>query len=266
VRSTLRAIGSRGTSLNVRQAKMKLYQYHFYEPCRVSSVEENMLWLSKPSSFNDIFDSRCAADENRNLHELREIQLLMKYRKRVRSEHVLRFPEYELRNEHVEEVVKQIHMNLASMLERFGVSCFSEIHDSQLMWSHYANKHSGFCVEYEVADKLTKPEVSLQKVHYSTGYVKFDVMSFHTRIARTVNDMLTTKSADWSYEQEWRLIYAGLSDCPLPSPFKISRVYFGARMSQERCAELKARFARVCENFSKMDPSPTEYRLLSFPI
>ena len=29
------------------------------------------------------------------------------------------------------------------------VSCFSEVNDSIVIWSHYANNHKGFCLEYD---------------------------------------------------------------------------------------------------------------------
>lgn len=31
----------------------------------------------------------------------------------------------------------------------YGVACFSRSHDNILMWSHYADGHSGICVEFE---------------------------------------------------------------------------------------------------------------------
>ena len=35
-----------------------------------------------------------------------------------------------------------------SMNKQFAITCFSKISNSILMWSHYANKHTGFCVGY----------------------------------------------------------------------------------------------------------------------
>lgn len=32
--------------------------------------------------------------------------------------------------------------------KQFALTCFSKISNSILMWSHYGNKHTGFCVEY----------------------------------------------------------------------------------------------------------------------
>ena len=33
------------------------------------------------------------------------------------------------------------------------VVCLSEVYDSMLMWSHYAQNHTGFCIEYDFEEK-----------------------------------------------------------------------------------------------------------------
>ena len=40
--------------------------------------------------------------------------------------------------------------------EQFRVTCLSERMDSPLMWSHYANKHYGFCLEYDFTTTMTE--------------------------------------------------------------------------------------------------------------
>lgn len=39
---------------------------------------------------------------------------------------------------------------LKALTDLAYISCFSERKDSLLMWSHYANSHKGFCVEYDL--------------------------------------------------------------------------------------------------------------------
>ena len=35
------------------------------------------------------------------------------------------------------------------LIKSIHVACFSETKESILMWSHYADNHKGFCVEYD---------------------------------------------------------------------------------------------------------------------
>jgi Protein of unknown function (DUF2971) len=65
------------------------------------------------------------------------------------------------------------------------------------MWGHYADHHRGVCLEFDVQT----PDFSLAiQVDYNAAYPNFsladdnDLSPFHT------------KSSDWAYEQEYRLI------------------------------------------------------------
>ena len=44
------------------------------------------------------------------------------------------------------EMMKKVRQVVS---EQFKVTCLSQKMDSSLMWSHYANKHYGFCLEYD---------------------------------------------------------------------------------------------------------------------
>lgn len=89
-----------------------------------------------------------------------------------------------------------------SLLQKMlSVTCFSERNDSLLMWSHYADQHRGFCIEYDFSDD---PEISefLFPVVYSDkkAIVNTDIHDVYCLKAALC------KSEEWQYEQEWRYI------------------------------------------------------------
>ena len=87
--------------------------------------------------------------------------------------------------------------------EKIGVVCFSERPDSILMWSHYANCHRGFALEFELDEK------SLEKVVYSTEAPQLpnETDTNIEAVRKEVfNRALRTKAIDWAYEREWRRI------------------------------------------------------------
>lgn len=89
---------------------------------------------------------------------------------------------------------------LINTKDRFYVSCLSERNDSILMWSHYANFHRGFVIEYDAIDLCNMYFNELLPVIYSKERVKlnFNIEElFHS---------LLVKYDEWSYEQEWRII------------------------------------------------------------
>jgi len=82
-----------------------------------------------------------------------------------------------------------------------GVISLSSRWDSSLMWAHYSNSHNGFCIGFNI-DKIRENIGGIFEVLYSDSRYKI-------RLGETseVNfNVFYTKSKDWSYEQEYRVI------------------------------------------------------------
>ncbi|HXN72747.1 MAG TPA: DUF2971 domain-containing protein [Candidatus Acidoferrales bacterium] len=80
------------------------------------------------------------------------------------------------------------------MAKRFGMICFSKRWSNPLLWSHYADKHRGICLGFDVDDRGLKP------ISYASRRPRL-------KIPPTIEDMdrlLFTKFQDWQYEEEWR--------------------------------------------------------------
>lgn len=150
-------------------------------------------------------------------------------------------------------------MSLQAMFSQVaGVLCFSESADRTLMWSHYAKNHEGYVVGLDSSHSVFQtvpPHPSrlgtLSKVTYSDKRhqlgqtlekADFDNCSY-----------LFTKSRDWSYEAEWRLILplwfgrtAGsvvVYDFPYDA---VRQIVIGHRSSPE----LRAKLLKLKEKFS----------------
>ncbi len=83
-----------------------------------------------------------------------------------------------------------------ALCNRYRIYCLSEKPDVPLMWGHYSGSHTGICLEF---DARRAPFAAAEKIQYVSAYPAFDVL-------RGSYESLFTKSADWSYEAEWRLI------------------------------------------------------------
>ena len=130
--------------------------------------------------------------------------------------------------------------NLEKMMdENYGFSCFSTKENDRLMWAHYANSHSGFCIEYDFSNMMT--ELSLPKiipVIYSKRRPLITVSSSKKNnniekevLAQWLMDLIT-KDAVWDYEHEWRIILSN----PNPKSRKVkvqkpSCIYMGTNIS-----------------------------------
>lgn len=81
------------------------------------------------------------------------------------------------------------------LISNYRIFCTTEHYDNSLMWAHYANKHTGFCVGYKKED-IQNISTEFQKVTYSAQPPNIKTKS-----------LLFTKSKEWEYENEWRATY-----------------------------------------------------------
>lgn len=83
-----------------------------------------------------------------------------------------------------------------------GLICFSKSWNNPVNWSHYAEKHKGICLGFDVPDKLLNPVIYAK----SLLKLKIDLKTKRPKLTEKVlNKLLRTKFFDWKYEDEMRL-------------------------------------------------------------
>lgn len=82
-----------------------------------------------------------------------------------------------------------------------GILCFSESWRNPVLWGHYADKHKGLCLGFEV------PRPDLGKVKYQDSRLPLPKEIDET----FMQHLLFTKFKHWDYEQEYR-VYIQLED------------------------------------------------------
>jgi hypothetical protein len=110
---------------------------------------------------------------------------------------------------------------LSRLNEWCGVLCFSRDWHNAMLWSHYADKHKGICLGFDIGAKL-----ELRKPDYVANRQEFDddlrvllaaaphSMSLKPSdkqfkdCMRVITRMLFTKFDAWSYENELRMFIA----------------------------------------------------------
>jgi hypothetical protein len=101
------------------------------------------------------------------------------------------------------------------------VGCFATDPNSVVMWTHYANRHTGICIEFLGEEILANSSILklLHPVRYTDK--RFDLMKFLMRSVRDLDELSSLsadihnswqiiaacqKSVEWQYEAEWRLV------------------------------------------------------------
>jgi len=92
--------------------------------------------------------------------------------------------------------------------ENIGVLALTEKPDNLLMWAHYAQNHKGFVLEFDSEHKYFHQQLSssdelrhIHKVRYSDKRPNIRISTFED-----ATDIFLTKSKEWEYEQEWRIL------------------------------------------------------------
>lgn len=239
-----------------------LYRYRSCNPNNFKTLEEEKFLLTKPTLFNDPYDSLLYIDRQKIISELtkeaeydivektqndsqfkeEQIQLLGKdfvdrfaHMTPFKNSKEKEFYKKASDKIYTEFVDKLIDESIKAMKQSSLVACLSEDFDSILMWSHYADNHRGFVLNYdfksrysiktkipgvnatEFADKKLFPVQYSEKRFDATYYVEFHFIDNYFRsIGLKLNKpffdklfyykFLLFKSPSWEYEKEWRII------------------------------------------------------------
>jgi hypothetical protein len=183
----------------------RLFHYQRYRRDFLeNTIKRGVVRFARASEFNDPWDCRPSFYVPEDECGLRR---LVEFMQSASERHTPKVgPEYrKARAEQYLSNPEQLRQDLAStsavmweqMNRRYRLYCLTTRPDCPLMWGHYADHHRGICLEFNA--RTTDLCAAIQ-VNYNTEYPQFsladdaDISPFHS------------KSADWSYEQEYRLI------------------------------------------------------------
>ncbi len=155
-----------------------------------------------------------------------------------------------LRGHHREpELWRSIEKNIRQTSQKkIGIYCLTETRTNTLMWTHYADEHKGYCLEFDATD-IDSIFIGAEEMQYTDEYPVVDHLN-------TPNDQMfeltfLTKATKWRYEEEWRLIGAagpGLYEYPAHA---LKSVTFGLRMEPEDKEQIR--------NWVKLRPNSVQF-------
>lgn len=280
----------------------KFYKYRKIDAYSLENFENDRIWLTTANNYNDPYDCALKLDyDNKYLSikkekaiklfetkldvvlisekkkELKECNdlnkfytiLVEKYKEQKHQDFDTKIIVQKLRG----DVFEDSNIELTRVAQEYILNCsFSEKNDSILMWSHYANNHTGFCLEYDFK-KLGKDNEftgSLQPIIYTDKI--FDITPYAEDIGN-LNKLIASfitmhKSKEWSYEKEWRYSIAQESNAisfskNVQTPTK---VILGAKITEEN--EMKMRDIAKSKGIlvEKMKMKSDEFKLIPITV
>ena len=149
--------------------------YHFMEPqYLLSSILKNQIKLSTIATLNDPYEMMPSLPEEDGS-----------------------FPP-----------MNRVRERMLDMLKNTGIFSMSANVKSPALWAHYAAKHRGVALEFEIpADKME----GLERVKYENQRVVIGPNDNRTNsdvLECKFKEMIRTKAFCWNYEDEYRLVFS----------------------------------------------------------
>ena len=216
---------------------MHLYKYRSIDDNNREWTEsifrENKVYFSSADQFNDPFDCKhgysFAGTEREQRNYLRELTR-HSHPDWSRAEIRRVSRKYDLRVAKKPGFEKELENIAGRIISGLGICCLTEVPNDLLMWSHYANAHKGYCIQF-LNDNNEFFMKNTRKVVYSE---EFPIVNLQDTGEEHVRKALYTKAKQWEYEQEWRSFDQetgpGLKTI---SEHLITGVIFGCRMTKE---------------------------------
>jgi hypothetical protein len=141
-------------------------------------------------------------------HKIAVEHILPEMRMKLSQFHELNDPfelqPYSLGNKELRHVIRALK---SDYFGKKGVLCFSDNWHSPVMWAHYAEKHAGICLGFDIPER--KGELLVNPVVYNPSRLEFLLdtsKDMHGIDQQFVQSLLYTKSHEWQYEREYRAI------------------------------------------------------------
>lgn len=206
-----------------------VFKYETLSAQTLRNLKAQVLYFGSPRTFNDPYD--CALNpfikplSDEHVEEIRHHYLTQeRLTDRQRNQFANESTE-SLRDMLNRSAKKTIDDARADFLNTKGVTCFSEVNDDLLMWSHYGGRYKGICLEF---DTSFEPFNRINKVRYLERLPEIDVRSILvTNTFNAVQELFCTKAKAWGYEREWRAMHKVAGTSYTYSAESLRAVYFG---------------------------------------
>lgn len=155
-------------------------------------LDKGELYFSPANKLNDLSEGYPKIDLKEALREGTKLNKSVKQGYGIPEKKKLN-----LNNEQVKEI-------LGGFQEDIRIASLSEINNSDSMWDRYADKHKGFCIEYDVRKMSDLKRNMLYKVLYEKE--KPDITNSVANLSDGAGLVsIIFKSNDWTSEKEWRM-------------------------------------------------------------
>lgn len=223
------------------------YKYVKYDQGSLKRLTEGTLKYTSPLDFNDPFDCRpyyTKADvEDIKKSKSKLIKRIADTRKlspakRIQSKHKIAA---ELRS------FIGTEKHLTGLLSKVGVLCLAKDPTQILMWSHYAEYHTGFVVEFKIPiegprSEADEPAYNLLPTDVVYQTERPNIVYGKDTVDESMEKSLLIKSDIWKYEDESKVIdlFRGAGIHPYNRERTLNSVITGINIIPKNMTEIES--------------------------
>lgn len=180
--------------------------YKYFGPERIDVLRFGQIAYTPPIRFNDPFDMSPAVDIDVSDEALdMDCDLFQNDfppNSRTATElETIRAGYKDVMKDKKLGINHELQAEFLKIANSVGVFCCTDLENDMLMWSHYANHHEGFVVEFDLTHRFFEDRMHV--VSYEANRPK---LSHWNNIQTEIGSLVLTKSIKWKQEREWRSI------------------------------------------------------------
>ncbi len=197
----------------------------------LESLENNSYWAPKFDDLNDPCETLINTDRLTT-----QSRTFSTFFGKEKSEQFLEFE-------------KALHNLFEVKKKGIGIYSLSKTFKDELLWSHYADSHKGFCIEYDL-ELLANSYKSFKTFSFPVNYTdkppEYGIKDINnTKSEQIIQKLAGYKSKRWNYEQEHRIVTGFYGEHPY-NPACLKSIYFGLNMEKSEKEIIKERLK--CRN------------------
>ncbi|WP_347452700.1 DUF2971 domain-containing protein [Acinetobacter thermotolerans] len=187
-----------------------LYKHVRFSNGSLAILKDGTIRFTPPAEFNDPFDCVYGISED-HFHSATELRSIIQKGGLPKVSPAKRI----LLARQVKHVQKKEMDDLSyfrKLHENFGVCCLNHNPLNILMWSHYAENHTGFLIEFKFSKKELQEGLELLNflpipVQYLSSIpIVSKVDRKNLESPAITNKVYLSKAIDWEYEKEFRIL------------------------------------------------------------
>jgi hypothetical protein len=218
-----------------------LHKFYTFNAHSLSVLINKKVWFSKPATLNDPFDIDIDFTYSISPSNFNYMIKILKSQNGISNERLEELREIEQKipdQNALNEMSRAMNKKFRDDRKKWGVFCMCESPKNILMWSHYADRHRGFCIQFARSPKNKLGNIEMTRpVSYGCEYPSPDPYT-ENGMERIYDELFFTKAKGWEYEKEWRMLNEK-GDIELPIPGDISSIIFGLNMPEPQRKTIK---------------------------